>query len=123
MGIRVQRLSEDSRIPTKGSKLAAGHDLYSSEDIHIPANNRELVKIGLAIAVPEGTNGCIAPRSGLPTKGILVDAGVIDADYRGEVPVLLVNHNSINYEVRKGDRIAPLIVERLDDQDWMELEG
>ena len=122
MGIRVQRLSEDSRIATKGSKLAAGHDLYSREDIHIPANNRELVTIGLAIAVPEGTNCCIAPRSRLATKGLSVDAGVIDANYRGEVTVLLVNHNSINYGVRKVDQIPSLIVERLDDQDWMELE-
>ena len=123
MGIGVQRLSEDARIPTKGSKLAGGHDLYSSEDIHMLANNRALVKIGLAIAVPEGTYGRIALTSGLATKGIWVDTGVIDADYSGEVKVLLVNHNRINYEVRKDDRIAQLIVERLDDQDWMEVEG
>ena len=71
IGIRIQRLDEKARIPTKGSKLAAGHDLYSIEDILIPANNRALVKIGLAIAVPEGTYGRIAPRSGLATKGIM----------------------------------------------------
>jgi len=53
----------------------------------------------------------------LATKGISVDAGVIDADYRGEIKVLLVNHNDVNYEVRKCDRIAQLIVEQLDDQD------
>jgi len=123
MGIRVQRLSEDRRIPTKGSKLAAGHDLYSSEEIHIPANNPALVKIGLAIAVPEGTNGRIAPRRGLATKAVSVDTGVIDADYREEVKVLLVNYNSINYEVRNGDWIVQLIVEGLDDQDWIEVEG
>jgi len=108
--------------PDKGSKLAAGHDLYSGENINTLANNRVLVKIGLAIAVPEGTYGRIAPRSGLATKGISVDVGVIDTDYRGEVKVILVNHNSIDYEVRKGDHIAQLIVERLDDQDWMEVE-
>ena len=123
MGIRVQRLSEDARIPTNGSKLAAGHDLYSSKAINIPANNRALVKLGLAIAVLEGTYCRIAPRSGLATKGISVDAEVIDADYRGEVKVLLVNHNIINYEVRKGDRIGQLIVEWLDDQGWIEVEG
>jgi len=116
-GIRVQRLSEDARILTQGSKLAAGHNLYSSEDINIRANNRVLVKIGLAIAVPEGTYGRTASRSSLATKGISVDVGVIDADYRGEVKVLLVNHNSMDYEVRKGNRIAQLIVERLDEQD------
>jgi len=115
MRIPVQRLAEDSPIPKKGSKLAAGHDLYSSEDIKIPTNNRALIKIGLAITVPEGTYGHIAPRSGLATKGISVDAGIIDADYGGEIKVLLVNHNEVNYDVRKGDRIAQLIVERMDN--------
>jgi len=80
MGIRVQRLSEDSRIRTKRSKPAAGHDLYSTEDINIAANNWALVKIGLAITVPEGTYGRIASRSGLATKGISIGAGVIDSD-------------------------------------------
>ena len=84
-----------AQITTKGSKLAAGHDLYSIEDILIPANSRALVKIGLAVAVPEGTYGRIAPRSGLATKSITVDEGVIDADYRGEVKVLLVNHGKL----------------------------
>ena len=123
MGIRVQKLSEEAQIPTIGSKLAAEHDLYSTENTVIPANNRALVKIGLAIAVPEGTYGRIAPSSGLATKGISMDAGVIDADYMGEVKVLLVNHGTTNYKVRKGDRIAQLIVERLDDQEWMEVDG
>jgi len=122
IGIRIQRLDEKARIPTKGSKLAAGHDLYSIENILIPANNRALVKIGLAIAVPEGTYCRIAPRSGLATKGITVDAGVIDADYRGEVKVLLINHGKLDYEVKLGERIAQLIVERMDDQEWMETE-
>jgi len=65
----------------KGLKLAAGHDLYNIEDILIPANNRALVKICLSITVLDGTYGCIAPRSALATKGITVDAGVIDAYY------------------------------------------
>jgi len=81
IAIRVQRVSEDSRIPTKGSKLAAGDDLYSCQDIKIPANNRALVKIGLAIPVPEGTYSCIAPGSGLATKRMSVHAGVSDTDY------------------------------------------
>jgi len=81
------------------------------------------VKIGLAVAVPEGTSGRIAPRSGLATKGITVDAGVIDADYRGEVKVVLVNHGKLDYEGKIGERIAQLVVERIDDQDWMEVDG
>jgi len=123
MCIRIQRLDEKARIATKGSMLAAGHDLYSIEYILIPANSRVLVKISLAVAVPEGTYGRIAPRSGLATKGITVDAGVIDADYRGEVKVLLVNHGKLDYEVKIGECIAQLIAERIDDQGWMEVDG
>jgi len=106
IGIWIQRLNEKARIPTKGSKLAAGHDHYSIEDILIPANNRALVKIGLAIAVPKGTYSHIAPRSGLATKGITLDAGVIDADYRGEVKVLLVNYDKLDYKVKIGELMA-----------------
>ena len=106
IGIWIQELNEKARIPTKGSKLAAGHDHYSIEDILIPANNRALVKIGLAIAVPKGTYSHIAPRSGLATKGITLDAGVIDADYRGEVKVLLVNYGKLDYKVKIGELIA-----------------
>jgi len=122
IAIRIQRLDKQAQIPTKGSKLAAGHDLYSIEDILIPANNRALVKIGLAIAVPEGTYSGIAPRSGLASKGITVDVVVIDADYRGEVNVLLVNHGKMDYQVKIGERIVQLIVERIDDQEWMEMD-
>ena len=63
MSIRIQRLDEKAGIQTKGSKLAAGQDLYSIEDIPIPASSRVLVKIGLEVPVPEGTYGCIAPRT------------------------------------------------------------
>jgi len=122
IGIRIERLDEKAGIPTKGSKLAAGHDLYSIKDILIPANNRALVKIALAIAVSEGTSRRIAPRSGLATKGMTVDAGVIDADSRGEVKVLLGNHRKLDYKVKIGEHIAQLIVERMNDQVGIETE-
>ena len=120
--VRVQRLIEDARIPTRGSKFAAGHNLYSIETLSIPAHGRTLIKTGLAIAVPSGTYGRIAPRSGLATKGISVDAGVIDADYRGELKVLFVNHGNSDYEIKAGDRRAQLIVEKIDEQDWEDVE-
>ena len=119
---RIQRLIEDARILTRGSKLAAGHDLYSIETVTIPAHSRSLIKTGLAIAVPNGTYGRIAPRSGLATKGISVDAEVIDADYRGELKILLVNHGASDYEIKTGDRIAQLVMEKIVDQDWKDVE-
>ena len=81
------------------------------------------MKIGFAVGVPEGTYGGLAPRSSLATKGITVDAGVIDADYRGEVKVLVVNHGRLDYQVKIGERIAQLVVDRIDDQDWIEVDG
>ena len=120
--VRIQRLIEDAGIPTRGSKLAAGHDLYCIETLTISAHSRFLIKKGLAIALPNGTYGRIAPRSGLATKGISVDAGVIDTDYRGELNVLLVNHGASDYEIKTSDRIAQLIVEKIVDQDWKEVE-
>ena len=108
--VRIQRLIEDSRIPTTRLKFADGHDLYSIETLTIPAHSTSLIKTGLAIAVPNSTYGRIGPRSGLPTNEISVDAGVIDADYRVELKVLLVNHSTSDYEIKTGDRIAELIV-------------
>ena len=120
--VRVQILIEDARILTRCSKFAAGHDLYSIESLSIPAQGRTLIKTGLAIAVPSGTYGRLAPRSGLATKGISVDAGVIDADYRGGLKVLLVNHGSSDYEIKTGDQIAQLIVEKIVHQDWKDVD-
>ena len=120
--VRIQRLIKDARIPTRGSKLAAGHDLYTIETLTIPAHSRSFIKTGPAISVSNGTYSRIAPRGGLATKGISVDAGVIDADYRGELKVLLVNQGTSNYEIKTIDCIAKLIVEKIVDQDWEEVE-
>ena len=120
--VRIQRLIEDARILARGSKLPAGHDLYSIQTLTIPAHNGSLIKTGLAIAVPNGTYGRIAPQSGLATKGISVDAGVIDADHRGELKVLLVNHGTSDYEIKTGDHLAQLIVEKIVDQDWEDIQ-
>ncbi|WVR03213.1 hypothetical protein IAU60_000204 [Kwoniella sp. DSM 27419] len=110
----VKRLSSEATIPTRGSPLSAGYDLYSAESTTIPARGKALVDLQLSIAVPEGTYGRIAPRSGLAAKhSIDTGAGVIDADYRGPVKVLLFNLGENDFAVSKGDRIAQLILERI----------
>jgi dUTP pyrophosphatase len=107
-------LSENAKAPTKGSKYAAGHDLYSAKDLVIPARGRALVPTDISISVPVGTYGRVAPRSGLAFKhGIDTMAGVIDADYRGAVGVILANLSDADFEVKIGDRIAQLIVEKI----------
>lgn len=114
----VKRLDPYATIPTYGSKGAIGLDLYAYNPVwkvFIDPGQRMLVKTGISIAVPEGYYGRVAPRSGLALKaGIDVLAGVIDSDYRGEVGVVLINHSNFIFEIKNGDRIAQLILERAD---------
>ena len=96
--VLVKRMSKDAIIPIKGSTKAAGHDLFSTEDIVIPTRGQAIVGTGVSIGLPEGTYGRIAPRSGLAVRhGINIGAGVIDADYTGELKVLLLNQGATNY--------------------------
>ncbi|PLB41465.1 deoxyuridine 5'-triphosphate nucleotidohydrolase [Aspergillus candidus] len=110
----VKKLNDKARAPTRGSAFAAGYDVYSAKETVIPAKGKALVDTGIAIAVPAGTYGRIAPRSGLASKHFIdTGAGVIDADYRGEVKVLLFNFSEVDFTVQEGDRVAQLIVERI----------
>ncbi len=85
-----KKLSENAIIPTKGSKYAAGYDLHSAVDMVITAKDKGLVKTNLAVAVPHGSYGRVAPRSGLAWKNFIdVGAGVVDSDYRGECKFIL----------------------------------
>ncbi|KAF2105384.1 dUTPase-like protein [Lophiotrema nucula] len=112
--LQVLLLSDKAKAPTKGSAFAAGHDLYSARDVVIPARGRARVDTDISISVPVGTYGRVAPRSGLAAKhGIDTMAGVIDADYRGQVGVILANLSETDFEIKVGDRIAQLIVEKI----------
>ncbi|XP_065216003.1 deoxyuridine 5'-triphosphate nucleotidohydrolase-like [Planococcus citri] len=112
--LQFARLSKNALTPTKGSDKAAGYDLKSAYDYCVPARGKELIKTDLQIELPSGCYGRIAPRSGLAWKNFIdVGAGVIDEDYRGNVGVLLFNHSDSDFLVKKGDRVAQLICERI----------
>jgi dUTP pyrophosphatase len=112
--IFVKKESETAKTLTRSTWGAAGFDLYADETTSIPAHGRALVSTGIAIALPEGTYGRIAPRSSLAVKySIDTGAGVIDEDYRGIVKILLVNHSDTPLAVKPGERMAQLIVERI----------
>ncbi|XP_058284011.1 deoxyuridine 5'-triphosphate nucleotidohydrolase, mitochondrial isoform X7 [Hylobates moloch] len=114
MQLRFARLSEHATAPTRGSARAAGYDLYSAYDYTIPPMEKAVVKTDIQIALPSGCYGRVAPRSGLAAKHFIdVGAGVIDEDYRGNVGVVLFNFGKEKFEVKKGDRIAQLICERI----------
>ena len=104
---------EDSQAPTRGSDEAAGYDLYSYESETVVPKQIKLIDTGISIRVPEGTYGRIAPRSSVSKKGILINAGVIDRDYRGPVKVMVHNLSNDNYVINKNDRIAQLILEQI----------
>ncbi|PHU09923.1 Deoxyuridine 5'-triphosphate nucleotidohydrolase [Capsicum chinense] len=111
---RVKKLSDKAVLPSRASPLSAGYDLSSATETKVPARGKVLVPTDLSIAVPQGTYARIAPRSGLTWKhSIDVGAGVVDADYRGPVGVILFNHSDVDFEVKIGDRIAQLIIEKI----------
>jgi len=114
MSLGVKKLSFDAVMPTRGSDRSVGYDLYSSEDAIIPCQaGRALVGTGITIVLPDGVYGRVAPRSGLAVKHCInVGAGVIDPDYTGEIKVVLFNHGEADFEIKKGDRIAQLVLER-----------
>eukprot|EP00798_Chlamydomonas_sp_ICE-L_P021669 gene21669-28686_t len=110
----VKKLSENAYMPKRGSALAAGYDLSSAYDFVVPARGKELIKTDLSIKCPSGTYGRVAPRSGLAWKNFIdTGAGVIDEDYRGPVGVILFNHSEQDFIVKKGDRVAQLVLERI----------
>jgi len=122
--LRIKRLQRNAIVLTKGSRMAAAHDIYALKDGTIPAQRQMLVDTGIAIGLPRGTYGRVAARSGMASKhGIGVGGGVIEANYTGEIKVILRNHGDTCYEFKAGPRIAELIVEKIQIHDAMEIDN
>ena len=127
MKIAIKKLNEDAQLPTRAHDSDAGYDLYSSEAVTLAPMERRAVKTGVSIALPELISDCevywrVAPRSGLAVnKGLDVLAGVIDASYRGEIAVVLINLSSEEVSLDKGAKIAQLIIERYHAVEWEEV--
>jgi len=112
--VKISITDEHGKLPTKAHPSDAGYDLYSVEDVVIKPNQRVVVKTGISMEMPTHLSGLIWPRSGLAVKqGIDVLAGVIDAGYRGEIMVCLLNTSPLDVTIDKGDRIAQLIFQEV----------
>ena len=134
MPLLIKRLHDDAMLPVRKSDGAAGYDMYSDQEVVLPplmsvssdenssTSRATLVSTGIAMTVPEGTYGQLAPRSGLAVKGIHVGAGVIDADYTGEVKVLLFNLSNKEIVLGKHERIAQLILKKIETPDVEEVQ-
>jgi dUTP pyrophosphatase len=119
--VQIKRLPHNKNMPLPGymTEHSAGMDLCAclKEDLVIPAGEWKLVPTGLAIALPEGYEAQVRPRSGLALKqgiSILNTPGTVDADYRGEIGVILMNHSKKDLVVRSGERIAQMIVNKIE---------
>ena len=122
---QVIKKTPEAVLPYRGSDQAAGYDLTRAENITIPAMGRELVHTGLCIAPPKNCHIEVRPRSGLALRhGITVlnTPGTIDADYRGEIMVILFNTTHEDFEVHTGDRIAQAVVMRHENAVWREVQ-
>jgi len=117
VNVRIAKLNENARIPEYATQGAAGMDLHALLELDLPfpiyAGEYELISTGLAIELPPGYEAQVRPRSGLAAKHgvtVLNTPGTIDADYRGEIKVILINHGKYAYYVNNGDRIAQLVI-------------
>ena len=126
IGVQIQRLDPDLPLPVPAHVGDAGLDLYARGDAIIRARGgRLLMPTGVAVAIPHGYMGLAVPRSGLALKhGItLVNTpGIIDSGYRGELKVVMINTDpDKDYEIKRGDRVAQLIISRYDNVTWTEV--
>ena len=125
--IPVQRLNEGAAIPAYAHDGDAGVDLYAAADLIVRPGERALVPTGLKMAIPYGYEGQVRPKSGLALKhGITVlnTPGTVDAPYRGEVGVIVINHDPKSaYEVKKGDKIAQMVFNKVERAVFSEVSG
>ncbi len=124
--LRVQRLDPAAVLPAYAHEGDAGLDLVAVEDVVLAPGARHAVATGLAIAVPDGWVGLVHPRSGLALRQGLTVAnapGTIDAGYRGEVKVILVNLGDEQARIERGDRVAQLVLQEVGRADVVEVEG
>ena len=121
--MQVKLISLYAQMPKRTTPESAGMDIHCIETGTLKPGDRALISTGLTIIPPKGTYVRIAPRSGLAWKnGIHVGAGVIDGDYRGEVKVLIFNMGDTNYKYNMGDRIAQVILEKIELCECIEVD-
>lgn len=125
--VLVKRLPHGAglELPAYATPGAAGMDVVSAEDVTIAPGARHAVATGLAMAIPPGYEIQVRPRSGLALKhGITVPntPGTIDSDYRGELKVILINHGAEPFAIRRGDRVAQLVLAPVTRGAWLEVE-
>ncbi|MBE9536153.1 MAG: dUTP diphosphatase [Proteobacteria bacterium] len=128
--VKIKRLrgGDDIDLPKYMTAHSAGMDLYAHIDelIEVKPMSRVLVETGISIALPDGFEAQIRPRSGLAIKhgiSLVNSPGTIDADYRGEIKVILINLGDTSFKIERGERIAQMVVHRVSRVQWDEVDS
>lgn len=126
MELKIKKVKENAKIPTRGTAGAAGFDLYAAIDEPLTLNigDTAMIPTGIAIAVPEGYAALIHSRSGLSVKKgvcLLNSVGVVDSDYRGEVCVGVIKATEEPYTIEPGERIAQMVIKKVEIPDLIEV--
>jgi dUTP pyrophosphatase len=123
MQLKVKKLREDAKLPTKGHPCDAGIDFYSIEEIKISSKSQIKISTGIAIEIPEGCVGLVWDKSSIAfNMGLKTMGGVIDAGYRGEIVFSIYNVSEKDVIIEKGQKIAQLLIQKFEDCDILEVE-
>ncbi|MBI5306499.1 dUTP diphosphatase [Candidatus Wolfebacteria bacterium] len=115
MVIKIQKIDFDAIIPNYANESDAGLDLYSVEDVILKPGERHAVKTGIKMEIPEGYVGLIWDKSGLAVKnGAKTMAGVVDAGYRGEIKIVLINLGEEDFVIKKNSKIAQMLIQKIE---------
>ncbi len=123
MKAKIKLLHQDAKIPAYGRAGDAGLDLFCIEDYELQPGERHSFKLGIAMELPDGYVAHIWDRSGLASKfGIHSMAGVVDSTYRGEIAIVLLNTTKESYQIKKGDKIAQMVIQKFEPTEFEEAE-
>lgn len=125
MILKVKKLVEEAKLPTKATKGSVCWDVYSVASKSLLPRNIFVIPTGLAFELPEGIGLDIRPRSGLASAGLMIlnSPGTLDSDYRGELNIVLINHSGGGFSIQKGNRIAQVGLTKVEDTKFEEVEN
>jgi dUTP pyrophosphatase len=122
MELKIKRIHPEAKLPSYGHKGDAGLDLFSCADYVLGAGEVKAIQTGIKVAIPRGYVGLIWDKSGISLKGVHKLAGVVDAGYRGEVQVVMINLGNAPYEIKKGMKIAQMLIQPISEVEVIEAE-
>lgn len=122
MKLKIKRIHPEAKLPSYGHKGDAGLDLFSCAGYVLGAGEVKAIQTGIKVAIPRGYVGLIWDKSGISLKGVHKLAGVVDAGYRGEVQVVMINLGNAPYEIKKGMKIAQMLIQPISEVEVIEAE-